>query len=319
MCKTNHSTWKHQNYGRIKSRHRKNQGRRHRNRLQISGHTTKHAEQIKGGKHKVTTTYTKRLRQIFKSRLNAKNKIQAINTCTIPVITYTAGIIDWNKKEIEDVDRMTMKTMNMYGGLHPRADIHRLYLPRKEGGRGLREVASSVRCQCAGLQEYISKAKEKDPVIEAVWKHQAIKGCKSKNEEMDEWEVENTTKWISKQLHGQYKQQVLEITSMENAYTWMWKSTGLKMETEAIVTAAQDHALDTKCHKAKILHTSNDPKCRMCKEKYETVAHIVSACSKIAGSLDKTRHNNVAAAITTANASTTRSKRQIASGSTSPT
>jgi len=42
---------------------------------------------------------------------------------------------------------------------------------------------------------------------------------------------------------------------------------------------------------------TNDPKFRMCKEKDETVAHIVSACSKIAGSLYKKRHNNVAAAI----------------------
>jgi len=38
---------------------------------------------------------------------------------------------------------------------------------------------------------------------------------------------------------------------MENAYRWMRESI----------------ALDTKCHKAKILHTRNDPKCRMCKEK----------------------------------------------------
>ena len=89
------------------------------------------------------------------------------------MIINTTGIIDWKKKEIQDLDRMTRKTMNMYGGLHPRADIHRLYLPRKEGGRGLREAASTVRFQCAGLQEYISKAKENDILIDAVWKHQA--------------------------------------------------------------------------------------------------------------------------------------------------
>ena len=75
----------------------------------------------------------------------------------------------------------------------------------------------------------------------------------------------------------------------------MRESIGLKMETEALITAAQDQALDTECHKVKILHNTNDPKCRMCKEKDETVAYIVSACSVIAGSLYKTRHNNVAA------------------------
>jgi len=48
------------------------------------------------------------------------------------VITYTAGIIDWNKKETQNQDRMTRKTMNMHGGLHQRADIHRLYIPKKK-------------------------------------------------------------------------------------------------------------------------------------------------------------------------------------------
>jgi len=41
-------------------------------------------------------------------------------------------------------------TRNMYGGLHPKADIHWLYLLRKEGSRGLRKVAA-IRFQCAGI------------------------------------------------------------------------------------------------------------------------------------------------------------------------
>jgi len=101
-------------------------------------------------KRQVTTSYRKRLRQILKSRLNAKNKIQAINTYAVPVVTYTAGIIGWNKREIQQLDKMTRKTMNMHGGLLPRANIHRLYLPRKEGCRELREA---VRFQRARLQE----------------------------------------------------------------------------------------------------------------------------------------------------------------------
>jgi len=115
---------------------------------------------------------------------------------------------------------------------------------------------------------------------------------------MEEWEIENTTKWTSKQLHGEYKRQVQvpEITSLEIAYRWKQESTGLKIVTEALITTAQDQAPDTKCHKAKILHTTNNPKCSMCKDKDEAVAHIVSACPNIAGSLYKTRHNNVVAA-----------------------
>ena len=150
------------------------------------------------------------------------------------------------------------------------------------------EVAATVRFQCEGLREYISKAKEKDPLIETVWEHQAIKRYKSKKDEMEEWETEITTKWTSKQLHGHYKRQVglPEITSMENACRWMRETTGLKIETEALITAAQDQALDNKCLKVKILHTKNYPKCRLCKEKDDTIAHRLSACPKIVGYCD---------------------------------
>jgi len=56
---------------------------------------------------------------------------------------------------------------------------------------------------------------------------------------------------------------------MENAYRWMRENTGLKIETEALITAAQNQTLDTKCHKAKILHMTNDPKGRLSVVKVE--------------------------------------------------
>ena len=62
MCKANHPTWKHQDNRQIKSRHRKNQRRRHWNRLQISGHTTKHAEQTKRGQTQSNNNLQKKVR-----------------------------------------------------------------------------------------------------------------------------------------------------------------------------------------------------------------------------------------------------------------
>ena len=43
-----------------------------------------------------------------------------------------------------------------------------------------------------------------------------------------------------------------------------------------------------------IIITANDSKCRLCKEKEETVDHLVSTCSKIAQTDYKERHNKVA-------------------------
>ena len=97
-------------------------------------------------------------------------------------------------------------------------------------------------------------------------------------------------------MHGQFPRQIEDDSSMESTYGWM-RTAGLKAETEALIVAAQDQALNTKCHKAKILQTSNDPKCRMCKQQDETVSHILSGCAKMAQTEYLKRHNNVAAAI----------------------
>ena len=78
-------------------------------------------------KIKVTAEYKRRLRLILKSKLNGNNKIQAINTCVVTLLRYVAGIINWKVDELKKMDRTTRKTL-MYGDLHPKSDIDRLYL-----------------------------------------------------------------------------------------------------------------------------------------------------------------------------------------------
>ena len=80
-------------------------------------------------------------------------------------------------------------------------------------------------------------------------------------------------------MHGQYPKQVSDLTDDLHAYKWM-KTTGLKVETEALIIAAQEQALNTKSHQARILKTSTD--CRLFKTANETVTHILTGCPKIA-------------------------------------
>ena len=79
-------------------------------------------------KIKVIAEYKKRLGLILKSKLNDKNKIQAINSWAVALLRYGAGIINWKVDELEKMNRTTRKTLAMYGALHPKSDIDRLYL-----------------------------------------------------------------------------------------------------------------------------------------------------------------------------------------------
>ena len=71
----------------------------------------------------------------------------------------------------------------------------------------------------------------------------------------------------------------------------------LKTITEALITAAQDQALNTKYHQAQIFGINEDSKCLMCKKTNETVSHILNMCKKLTTNNYLKRHNNVAAII----------------------
>ena len=98
-------------------------------------------------KIKVTAEYKRRLKLILKSKLNRKNKIQAINTWSAALLRYGAGIINRIVDELEKMDRTTRKTLTMYGNLHPKIDAERLYLKRKHGKRGLICIDMRVRSE----------------------------------------------------------------------------------------------------------------------------------------------------------------------------
>jgi len=111
-------------------------------------------------KEKVKTEYLRWVRRVLQSKLNGGNKIGAINTWAVSLVCYTAGIINWRKDELEAIDRKTTKMMTIYNSLHPRADVDRLYIPRKHGGRGLISIQESIYVKEQCLSRYIDVSEE---------------------------------------------------------------------------------------------------------------------------------------------------------------
>ena len=55
------------------------------------------------------------------------------------------------------MDQRTWKLMTMHKALHPRDDVDRLYVSRKEGGRGLASIEDSVHASIQRPEDYIEK------------------------------------------------------------------------------------------------------------------------------------------------------------------
>ena len=68
----------------------------------------------------------------------------------------------------------------------------------------------------------------------------------------------------------------------------------VKVETGALLCAAQEQALRTNYIKHHIDKSIDSPRCRMCGKFGESVQHIVSGCEKLAQKEYKRRHDNVA-------------------------
>ena len=99
--------------------------------------------------------------------------------------------------------------------------------------------------------------------------------------------------WKNKRMYGQFVREMPETTDEKETWCWLRKS-DLKVETEAILCAAQEQAIRMNYVKHKIVKTAQSPLCRMCDKKSETISHIVSECEQLAQKEYKRRHNNVA-------------------------
>ena len=58
----------------------------------------------------------------------------------MPVVSYSYEVIKWSLGEIQDLDSITRKQLCMNQMLAKKANVNRIYLPHKEGGRGLMNI-----------------------------------------------------------------------------------------------------------------------------------------------------------------------------------
>ena len=183
--------------------------------------------------------------------------------------------------------------MTMYGALHLKSDVDRLYITRKEGGRGLMSVECCVREEENSLGFYVANSEEN--LIKGVYAAKTIntEDAVSSGEFKKQIEQERKQNWTEKKMYGQFVREMPE--NVDKNKTWQWLSKcDLKIGTEALLCAAQEKAIRTNYVKHYIDKTSESPLCRLCGKKCESVQHLVCGCEKLAQKEYKRRHDNVA-------------------------
>ena len=67
--------------------------------------------------------YKRRLKLVFKSKLNGRNKTLVINAWAVSALRYGEGNLKWTVDELKNMNRKTRQFMTMHGAFHPRQAI----------------------------------------------------------------------------------------------------------------------------------------------------------------------------------------------------
>ena len=108
-------------------------------------------------KDKIQIEYLRRTSKLPETKLSSRNLIKEINTWAVPLVRYSGPFLKWTRDELKQMDQRTRKLMTLHKALHPRDEVDRLYVSRKEGGRGLASIEDSVDALTQRLEDYMEK------------------------------------------------------------------------------------------------------------------------------------------------------------------
>ena len=217
-------------------------------------------------KEKFKKEYVRRARKLLET--NSWSLVKGINTWAVLLVRYSGPFLKWTREELKQMDRSTRKLMTMYKALHPKDDVDRLYVSRRERGRGLASIVDIVDTSIQRLEDFIQKHGERLII--------AIKD-NTNDTRTSGTTITRKQKWEEKQLYGRFKRLKSDI-SQEKTWTWLRKG-NLKRETESLLIAAQNNTISTNHIRARIDKTQQNSRCRLCGKRDETINHIISECS----------------------------------------
>ena len=108
-------------------------------------------------KENIQKEYLRRTRKLLETKLNCRNLIKGINNWAMRLVRYSGPFLKRTRDELKQMDQRTRKLMTMHKALNPRDNVDRLYVSRKEGGRGLTSIEDSADASIQRLEVYIQK------------------------------------------------------------------------------------------------------------------------------------------------------------------
>ena len=181
-------------------------------------------------KDMIRKEYPRRTRKLLETKLSSRNLIKGINTWAMPLVKYSGPFLKWTREELKQMAQRIRKLMTICKALHPRDDVDRLYVSRKEGGRGLASIEDTVDSSIQRLEDSIEKHERGLIITIRVDTDNTI------NERMT---TNRKQKWEGKQLYGRFKRLINNI-SHQKTWTWLRKGNFKSTVTKGLLKSLED-------------------------------------------------------------------------------
>ena len=196
----------------------------------------------------------------------------------------------------------------MTGNFHPNGYVDRLYIPRSEGGRGLKSTVRMYESRIVSVVQHLELNKSHNTSLQFVVEQELNNIIRLKEKLLANYQIEceeNTTpkklskvfikadiesqrnRYNGKVMHGYYEKKLEQDPGIDRSLSFIWKKDRyVTSECENYLSTIQDQELPTKYLQYKrMLDKGNIPnhnnKCRLCMSSVEDIGHILAGCPQL--------------------------------------
>ena len=239
-----------------------------------------------------------RTTQLCQTKLNAVNLFHAINEFALSSLNYYIGIVPFDSKEFDEIDRKVRRVLSEYKVTRNAANMDRLYLSRKEFGRGLACVVDKAELMLYKSYQALNESPSSRPLIEFERDSLTRLGLinehlKGKYELTDEQINEKTIQDKQKEMRmariKEKRMHSILFKDDDNIYdkkfSSLWLSKGnISPQQEGMLSKLQDRNL---------FFGGQSTKCPHCSTGKRSVEHLSTRCGGMLSFDYKKRHDEV--------------------------
>ncbi|GIX63000.1 reverse-transcriptase domain containing protein,putative [Babesia caballi] len=269
---------------------------------------TRYSSVSRGMYSRICEEIKKRVNMLLDTDLSAKNLFRAVNQYALTVPNYYIGVVPMEPYQFARLDRMVRTQLYEKGAHKHCANISRLYLPRKELGRGLHNLEFRAEMMLLNLWLTLSADENKSTRRAAILQHHRQTyshaslittylhdkyGLTIRDNEAIPKTIQHLRKLQNRSLYNVisttklhkllFSRRELDSVDLEESTLWLRKSM-LTPQEEAKLINLQDRNLQWMSSK------KNHKKCG----KYLDVEHLASKCDRLLHTDYVRRHNEVA-------------------------